>query len=62
MTVESPAFYVHMLAYPFGKIPFGKALRIVPLLVVAQAVNAVGFLWECAKGKRGMTGSQYPAI
>lgn len=62
MKVESPVFYVNMLTYPFRKIPFGKAILVVPLLIAAQAVNAVGFLWECAKGKRGMTGSQYPAI
>lgn len=62
MKVESPVFYVNMLTYPFGKIPFGKAILIVPLLIAAQAVNAVGFFWERVRGKRGMTGSQYPAI
>ncbi|SPP63634.1 glycosyltransferase [Nitrospira lenta] len=62
MKVESPGFYVKMLAYPFGKIPFGKAMLVVPLLVVAQAVNAVGFFWERARGKKRMTGLQYPAI
>lgn len=62
MKVESPAFYVNMLVYPFGKIPFGKAMLVVPLLIAAQAVNAAGFFWERARGKRGMTSSHYPAI
>lgn len=62
MKVESPIFYVNMLTYPFGKIPFGKAILVVPLLIAAQAVNAVGFFWERARGKKSMTGAQNPAI
>jgi len=62
MTVESPAFYINMLIYPFGKIPFSKAILVVPLLIAAQAVNAVGFFWERASGKKRVAGSQYPAL
>ena len=61
MKVEPPAFYVNMLTYPFEKIPFGKAIQVVPLLIAAQAINAVGFFWERARGKRSMTSSQYSA-
>ena len=61
MKVEPPAFYVNMLTYPFGKIPFGKAIQVVPLLIAAQAINAVGFFWERARGKMGMTTSEYSA-
>jgi cellulose synthase/poly-beta-1,6-N-acetylglucosamine synthase-like glycosyltransferase len=51
MKVEPPAFYIKMLTYPFGKVPFWKAMRVAPLLVAAQAVNAVGFFWERARRK-----------
>ena len=62
MKVEPPAFYVNMLTYPFGKIPFGKAIRVMLLLIAAQAINAVGFFWERARGKRRMASSPYSAI
>lgn len=51
MRVEPPAFYVNMLTYPFGKIPFSQAIRVIPLLIAAQAINAVGFFWERARGR-----------
>jgi GT2 family glycosyltransferase len=59
MKVEPPAFYVNMLTHPFGKIPFGKAIGVVPLFIAAQAVNAVGFFWEHARGKRSVIQSSY---
>lgn len=51
MRVEPPAFYVNMLTYPFGKVPFWKAIRVMPLLIAAQAINAVGFFWERARAR-----------
>ena len=60
--VEPPTFYVNMLTYPFGKIPFWRAIRVMLLLIAAQAINAVGFFWERARGKRGMTGSPHSAL
>ena len=51
MKVEPPAFYISMLTYPFGKIPFGKAVQTVLLLVAAQVMNAVGFFWERKKAR-----------
>ena len=60
MKVEPPAFYVNMLAYPFGKITFGKAIGILPLLIAAQAVNAVGFFWEHARKKSAIQSSYRP--
>ena len=51
MKVEPMAFYVHMFAYPFGKIPLAMAMRVVLLLIAAQAINAVGFFWELTRGK-----------
>ncbi|HJT20589.1 MAG TPA: glycosyltransferase [Nitrospira sp.] len=51
MTVQPLAFYVKMLTYPVGRIPFRKALAVMPLLIIAQAVNAVGFFWELARRK-----------
>ncbi len=61
MKIEPPAFYINMLTYPFGKIPFGKAIACVPLLIIAQAVNAAGFFRERAKGKRRTAGSPFKA-
>ncbi|ULA64037.1 MAG: Putative glycosyltransferase [Nitrospira sp.] len=62
MKIEPPAFYANLLAYPFGKIAFGKAIAVVLLLIAAQAANAAGFFWERARGARGRAGSQSPAI
>jgi len=59
--VEPPAFYLNMLTHPFGKIPFGKAIGVVPLLIAAQAVNAAGFFWEHARKRGGVIHSSYPA-
>jgi GT2 family glycosyltransferase len=62
MRVEPPAFYVNMLTYPFGKIPFSQAIRVIPLLIAAQAINAVGFFSERARGKSPIASSPYSAI
>ena len=51
MKVESPTFYINMLTYPFGKIPFRRAVQTVLLLVAAQAMNAAGFFWERKKSR-----------
>jgi glycosyltransferase involved in cell wall biosynthesis len=62
MKVEPISFYFKMLTYPFGKVPFRKAISVMPLLIVAQTVNAMGFFWERAKGgKRSMTRSEKSA-
>ena len=58
LKIEPLAFYVNMLMHPFGKIPFGKAIGVFPLVVAAQAVNAVGFFWEHARRKK--SGSNPP--
>jgi len=55
--VEPLTFYVNMLTYPFGKVTFRIALCVLPLLIVAQAVNALGFFWEYGKGKREVASS-----
>jgi len=57
MKVEPPSFYLNMLTYPFGEVSFGTAMRVVPLLIVAQAVNALGFFWEYARRRKKMVGS-----
>ena len=54
---EPLSFYVNILTFPFGKIAFWKTLGIIPLLVVAQAVNAMGFFWEYRKAIKIRTGS-----
>jgi len=59
MRIEPFPFYVNMLIYPFKIIPFGKAMRIAPLLIASQVVNAAGYFWERAKGKKFPTGSSY---
>jgi glycosyltransferase involved in cell wall biosynthesis len=56
MKVQPLAFYVNMLTYPVRRISLWKALAVMPLLVIAQAVNAVGFFWELAKRKRSTRG------
>jgi len=53
--VEPLAFYVNMITDPFGKRPFWKAIRVMPLLIAAQAINAMGFFWERAGRKRRIT-------
>jgi glycosyltransferase involved in cell wall biosynthesis len=55
--VEPPSFYLNMLVYPFGEASFGTAMRVLPLLIVAQAVNALGFFWEYARRRKKMAGS-----
>ncbi len=50
LRIEPPAFYLRLFAYPFQKLPWGQALRVVPLLIAAQAANAAGFFWQRAKG------------
>jgi glycosyltransferase involved in cell wall biosynthesis len=51
MEVEPLGFYIGMLTFAFGKVRFWTAIRVASLLVVAQAVNAVGFFWERARRK-----------
>ena len=57
MKVEPPSFYLNMLVYPFGEVSFGMAMRVLPLLIVAQAVNALGFFWEYARRRKKMASS-----
>jgi GT2 family glycosyltransferase len=51
MKVEPLAFYIGMLAYPFRKVSFWKAIRITPLLIAAQVMNATGFFWQRTRGR-----------
>jgi cellulose synthase/poly-beta-1,6-N-acetylglucosamine synthase-like glycosyltransferase len=44
--IEPPAFYVDLFRYPFMQLPARTALKVAPLLGVAQVANAVGFFWE----------------
>jgi hypothetical protein len=39
-----------MLGYPFGRMPAWNAVKTLPLLVLAQAVNVLGFFWQWWKG------------
>ncbi len=44
--IEPPAFYVDLFRYPFMQLPVRTALKVAPLLGIAQLANAVGFFWE----------------
>jgi cellulose synthase/poly-beta-1,6-N-acetylglucosamine synthase-like glycosyltransferase len=44
--IEPPAFYVDLFRYPFMQLPARTALKVAPLLGVAQVANAAGFFWE----------------
>lgn len=55
--VEPISFYFKILAYPFGKVPFRKAICVMPLLIVTQTVNALGFLWEYQKARKVVASS-----
>jgi GT2 family glycosyltransferase len=46
LEIEPPAFYVNLFRYPFSQLPVRSALKIAPLLGVAQLANAAGFFWE----------------
>jgi glycosyltransferase involved in cell wall biosynthesis len=61
LNVEPPAFYVNLITYPFGNIRLWKAIRVAPLIIAAQAANAVGFFWEQARAKRDVIHSSSPA-
>jgi len=50
--IESLAFYLKMLGYPFARIGGRKAALLAALLAVAQVANAAGFFLECAGGER----------
>jgi glycosyltransferase involved in cell wall biosynthesis len=39
-------FYVHLLRYPFGRHPVGRALLLSGLLGVTQAAKTTGLLWQ----------------
>ena len=44
--LEPPSFYMDLLLYPFRHLKTGRALQVAFLLLVSQAANAMGFLWE----------------
>jgi hypothetical protein len=48
--VEPFSFYLSMLLYPFSQAQGRRAPLLAALLVVSQALNAVGFLWEGVNG------------
>jgi GT2 family glycosyltransferase len=58
--VEPPAFYVNLLRYPFREGPRCRAPVLASLLVLAQAANLAGYLWERVTfpphGPRGRSG------
>ena len=55
--VQPLTFYLKMLGYPFVRTRGRKAALFAALLVVAQAANAAGFIWEGAM--KGRTGPQH---
>jgi glycosyltransferase involved in cell wall biosynthesis len=57
MKVEPPSFYAGMFRYPFAHGHGSQAWPIAALLVVAQAANTAGFIWEWA-GKRISEGAK----
>lgn len=50
--LEPFSFYWNLLRYPFSQAQGGRALLLAALLVMSQAANAAGFLWE-AVNQRG---------
>jgi glycosyltransferase involved in cell wall biosynthesis len=52
MTIEPLKFYVLMFSSPFRSLPLLTALKIVPLLGLAQAANVFGFFWRAATARR----------
>jgi GT2 family glycosyltransferase len=46
LEIEPPAFYVNLFRYPFSQLPVRNALKVAPLLGIAQLANAAGFFWE----------------
>jgi len=44
MGVEGPGFYFEMLAFPFSRAPFARALGLAALFALAQVANAAGYL------------------
>jgi len=48
--LEPFSFYLNLLLYPFSQAQGRRAPLLAALLVVSQAANAVGFLWEGVNG------------
>jgi glycosyltransferase involved in cell wall biosynthesis len=49
-----PVFYLTLLK-SLTRLPFRRAIQVSALLVLAQAVNAMGFLFEIVAGRRHST-------
>ncbi len=55
LEIEPPAFYVNLFRYPFTQLPVPMALKVAPLLGVAQLANATGFFWERRARRKAVT-------
>jgi GT2 family glycosyltransferase len=44
--VEPLGFYLRLVAHPFGRMNIGRAVACAGLLIVSQAANALGFVYE----------------
>lgn len=49
VSVEPLMFYINMLRYPFVSALGAQAPLLMLLLMAAQASNAAGFFWRCAR-------------
>lgn len=53
---EPFSFYRRMLQYPFSRVRKPGALVLVPLLILSQVANALGFFWEKMTRKQVRSG------
>jgi predicted dehydrogenase/GT2 family glycosyltransferase len=51
--LEPRRFYARLPMFPFRRYRLGTAARLAALLVVAQAANALGFVWQAAREALG---------
>jgi glycosyltransferase involved in cell wall biosynthesis len=49
--VQPASFYTRMLAYPFGKVSFGRALAMSALLICSQVAGFLGYLKEQSRSR-----------
>jgi GT2 family glycosyltransferase len=53
LRIEPPAFYADLFRYPFMQLSARTALKVAPLLGVAQLANACGFFLERRSRRKG---------
>jgi predicted dehydrogenase/GT2 family glycosyltransferase len=51
--LEPLGFYLCLPLFPFRRYRLGTAARLAALLAVAQAANALGFVWQAVRERRG---------